>query len=94
MNTSTTKNANNETSAVFAISDLEYPTLGAAHVEAAVMGYGVIAQDKGYFYVIWWEDDEPQSQMLTWLRCEECDTIHQGDLDCHNCNEEVNTKVA
>jgi len=92
MNTATREN--NETSAVFSMSELEYPKLGSARVESAIMGYGVIAQDKGYFYVVWWDGDEPQEHMLTWIRCDECDVIHQGDLECYNCIEEATTKVA
>lgn len=80
---------NTESSAVFRMEELEYPKLGPALVEAAVMGYGVIAYDKGYFYLAWWNGDEPMTPILTWARCDTCDSLHHGESDCHNCVVQV-----
>lgn len=73
---------------------MDYPKLGPARVEAAILGYGVIAQDKEYFYVVWWDGDEPVEHMLTWVQCQECDTINPGGEGCHNCHEDFKVEVA
>jgi hypothetical protein len=73
-------NATTDSSAVFSMTELEFPRIGAALVEAAVMGYGVIAYERGRFFLVWWQGDRRRVRHLPW-------TIN-------NCIEEMQVEVA
>jgi len=91
MNTST------ENSAVVRIFDYSYPQKGEALVESAIMGYGVVCYDHGYFYVVWWEDDQSYHMPLSWGKCAACSNIYASDrhLNCPDCfDSHVEIEVA
>lgn len=70
-------------------SHTEYPRVGAAYVEAALMGYGVIAYDSGTFCVVWWEGDQKCHHVLLWLECQDCRRIYDPiTIQCPTCSSE------